>query len=137
MRVFESGWNEQVAAFGPAALAATPVQLESLYTTSIPSLRNAIIALILPDQPRLAEEVRDALWRAFRVPVFEQKIDESCLLLAFECEAHDGLHLEDLSLQPQEGEIVVVIPCGCGRMTPRLTLAAKVEKLREAAANAR
>ena len=136
-RVFENGWSEEASLFAPAAIAATPAQLDALRSSPIPSLRNAIIALVRPGEPSLSEEAREQLWRAFRVPVFEQRIDESCNLLAAECEAHDGLHIQSLGLSPREGEILETAPCGCGRTTPRLITPARTENLRKVAAYAR
>ena len=123
--------------FAPAAIAATPAQLDALRSTRIPSLRNAIIALVRPGEPNLSEDEREHLWRAFRVPVFEQRIDESCNLLAAECEAHDGLHVQSPGLIPREGEIVETAQCGCGRTTPRLIAPQRAENLRKVAAYAR
>ena len=57
-RVFEDGWNADAAQFAPAAIAATPAQLDALRALPIPSLRNALIALVLPGEPRLSEEDR-------------------------------------------------------------------------------
>ena len=136
-RVFENGWGEDAINFAPAAIAATPAQLDALRTTPIPSLRNAIIALVRPGEPNLSEEDRERLWRAFRVPVFEQRIDDSCTLLAAECEAHDGLHIEAPDLVPREGEILETAPCGCGKTTPRLITPQRAENLRKVAAYAR
>ncbi|HEV3342634.1 MAG TPA: hypothetical protein VG125_19840, partial [Pirellulales bacterium] len=85
----------------------------------------------------LTEEDRERLWRAFRVPVFEQRIDESGCLLAAECEAHDGLHIEARELHPRPGEVLETAPCGCGRTTPRLIAPERVENLRKVAAYAR
>jgi hypothetical protein len=134
IRVFENGWTDEAATFAPAAIAAPPAQLRAL--PSIPSIRNALIALVRPNEPALSEDDREQLWRTFRVPVFEQRIDESCALLAAECEAHDGLHLES-DLSPREGELLETAPCGCGRTTPRLIAVARVENLRKIAAYAR
>jgi hypothetical protein len=137
IRVFAKGWSEEVANFQPAAIAAAPAQLDALCGTPIPSLRNALIALVRPNEPRLTEEDRERLWRAFRVPVFEQRIDESGCLLAAECEAHDGLHVESPGVPAQSGEVLETAPCGCGRTTPRLTAPERVENLRKVAAYAR
>lgn len=134
IRVFENGWTEAAATFAPAAIAATLAQLRALPSTA--SVRNALIALVRPNDPPLSEEDREHLWRAFRVPVFEQRIDDSCNLLAAECEAHDGLHLES-ELSPREGELLESTPCGCGRTTPRLIPAGRQANLRKIAAYAR
>jgi hypothetical protein len=134
-RVFRDGWSEEAANFGPSAIAAAPAQLQALRGTSIPSLRNAVIALVLPGEPRLTEDDREQLWRAFHVPVFEQRIGRTGSLLAWECEAHDGLHVESQKLRPRAGEVLETSPCGCGRTTPRLI--APSEQLRQVAAYAR
>lgn len=120
---------------GPAAIAATAAQLSAL--PPVPSLKNALIALVRPHEPSLSEEDRERLWRAFRVPVFEQRIDGLCNLLAAECEAHEGLHLESPAAMPREGEMVETAPCGCGRTTPRLIAPERAENLRKVAAYAR
>ena len=136
-RVFENGWSEETVAFGPATIAATPAQLHALRGKPIPSLRSAIIALVRPGEPSLSEDDRERLWRAFRVPVFEQRIDECCNLLAAECEAHDGLHIESGQVSPRSGEVLEIAPCGCGRTTPRLIAPERTENLRKVAAYAR
>jgi hypothetical protein len=135
MRVFDNGWSEEAANFAPSAIAATPAQLLAL--PSIPSIRHALIVLVRPTEPSLSEDDRERLWRAFRVPVFEQRIDESCRLLAAECEAHDGLHIESAEVSPREGEQLETTLCGCGRTTPRLIASARIENLRKIAAYAR
>lgn len=135
MRVFEQGWTSEAAAFAPAAIAGTPQQLLAL--PSIPSLRNALIAVVRPNDPPLSDDDRARLWRTFRVPVFEQRIDESGHLLARECEAHDGLHVETSKVPAREGEVLSTDPCGCGQNTPRLTVPERVETLRKVAAYAR
>jgi hypothetical protein len=137
MRVFDDGFGLEVLSFAPAAIAATPAQLEALRGTAIPSLRNAIIALVRPGEAGLTEDARELLWRAFRVPVFEQRIDASCRLLAAECEAHDGLHIEVAGTSPLAGEVIETAICGCGRAGARLMAPDRVENLRKVAAYAR
>jgi hypothetical protein len=136
MRVFD-GWTPEAAAFAPASIAATPAQLLALRNKSIPSLRNALIALVHPDDPPLTEEDRERLWRAFRVPIFEQRIDQSGRLLAAECEAHSGLHMESPLAAPRDGEILETSLCGCGKTSARLTSPERIENLRRVAAYAR
>jgi hypothetical protein len=134
-RVFENGWTEEAAAFMPSAIAGTPAQLHAL--PPMPSVKNALIALVHPGEPPLTEDDRERLWRAFHVPIFEQRIDNSCHILAAECEAHDGLHIESPELFPSGGEILETAICGCGRSTPRLIAAERAENLRKVAAYAR
>jgi hypothetical protein len=134
--VFDGGWDAETAAYRPAAIAGTWQQMESLLAHKIESLTHAVIVLARPENPRLTMEQRQQLWRAFRVPVFEQVVGENGALLAAECEAHAGLHIEspklDLTGLPLENG-----PCGCGRATPRIRLEGQTEAIRAAAAYAR
>jgi hypothetical protein len=137
VRVFPAGWSEEVSAFAPAAIAAPREQLLGLAAIDRPPVvTHAVIALENPGDPMLSAYERQRLWAAFRVPVFEQIIGRDGELLAAECEAHDGLHIETAGL-PWEGYRLEVAPCGCGRKTPRLTQAASAERVRSAAAYAR
>ena len=137
VRVFPGGWSEEVAAFAPAAIAATREQLFKLTTAEPPPvLSHAVIVLASPGGPLLSASDRERLWQAFHVPVFEQIIGPNGELLAAECEAHDGLHVEvpGLSL---DGYRLEVAQCGCGRAAPRLAAAQPIELLRSIAAYAR
>jgi hypothetical protein len=136
LRVFADGWCPEAAAFEPAALAGTYAQLRALDRQSVPSLTHALIVLSRPGEDRLTEEDRDRLWRTFRVPVFEQVIGKSGELLAAECEAHDGLHVDSPRL-PIDHEYVDASPCPCGRKTPRIGGAHGAALLRRIAAYAR
>jgi hypothetical protein len=131
--VVRDGWDAAAAAFAPNAIAATWPQLEALLPERIPSLTHALIVLARPGELLLTAEQRERLWKAFRVPVFQQVVTRSGVLLAAECEAHDGLHLESSNIVPI-GLPLDRTPCGCGRKTPRL----KFPELRAiAAADAR
>lgn len=78
-----------------------------------------LIALTSPNY-LLGEYDRDLLWRAFEVPVYEQVVDAQGRLLASECEAHDGLHVEfDTELRWPEMTRVEGL-CGCGKPGSRL-----------------
>jgi hypothetical protein len=123
------GWDAAAAAFAPAAIAATWPQLEALIPEKIPSLTHALIVLARPGDDLLTKAQRERLWKAFRVPVFQQVVTRSGVLLAAECEAHDGLHMESPKFVVI-GLPVDRTPCGCGRKTPRL----KFPALRGAAA---
>jgi hypothetical protein len=81
-------------------------------------LTHAAIALARPGEALLTNADRDLLWQLFHVPIFEQIIGSEGEVLAAECEAHDGLHVES----PREwiGYRVEEAPCGCGKTTPRL-----------------
>lgn len=125
VRVFPHGWSVDAAAFAPAAVAGTLEQLNALAREGIPSLTHSIIILSRPEQQRMTDADRDGLWRAFRVPVFEQVIGKSGKLLAAECEAHDGLHIVSPNLS-LHGESVEDSLCPCGRKSPRIAVTHKV-----------
>ena len=122
MRVFPDGWNELVDKFAPAAIAGTLAQVEALARSKIPTLQNAVIVLERRGNPLLTEAHRERLWDAFRVPIFEQIIADNGDLLATDCEAHEGLHIESPMLRVSR-ELVDSSPCACGRKTPRLVQA--------------
>jgi len=135
VRIFPQGWDAAAAAFTPCSIAGTWAQMEALLPENIPSLTHALIVLTGPRDPLLTLAQRDKLWRAFRVPVFEQIIGERGVVLAAECEAHDGLHIESTAFKsrlPRE-----TAPCGCGRKTPRVKAAGRPEAVRVIAAYAR
>jgi hypothetical protein len=67
----------------------------------------------------LTDPDRDWLWSAFRVPIFEQIIGESGELLATECEAHNGMHVQSAKLRCEQRDLDTT-PCACGRDSPRL-----------------
>ncbi len=68
----------------------------------------------------LSEYDRDLFWRAFEVPVFEQVVDVDGWLLASECDAHDGLHIECNAGLHWPEMIRVEGLCGCGKPGARL-----------------
>jgi hypothetical protein len=103
----------------------------------------------------LSSTARDRLWRAFELPAFEQLRGLDCELLASECEAHEGLHLESEAavFEILEGELVVTSlvdlrypvlrlrtglagsiehrPCACGGTGARFLVAAEAAPLRK------
>lgn len=112
----------------------------------LPSVKATVIAFTGLKHGCLRAEDRDRFWQAFRVPVFEQYRGFSHELLAWECEAHDGLHVAGDNVivenAARTGELlitclacdeyalfrlgsemtarIVKTPCGCGVDTPRL-----------------
>ena len=137
VRIFPQGWSDEVSAFAPAALVAPREQLLQLAAAEHPpAFTHAVIALDRPGDPLLSVVERARLWRAFRVPVFEQIVGPDGELLAAECEAHEGLHVETPGLS-WDGYRLEMSTCGCGRKTPRLTPPEPAEQLRTAAAYAR
>ena len=87
----------------------------------------------------LDNDDRERLWRRFAVPVFEQLLDDEGRLVAYECEAHAGLHVDTAVHHAfVDGEVLVngrptgvasreaTGLCGCGRVEPRLVEASAV-----------
>jgi hypothetical protein len=136
IRVFRQGWNEDVRRFAPEAIAATVAQLEPLARTGIPSLRHAVIVLTRQGDSWLTEAGRERFWSAFRVPVFEQIIGNRGQLLATDCEAHGGLHIESSKLSIDKKDLDTSL-CACGRKTPRLVSSPQTESVYRVAAFAR
>jgi hypothetical protein len=136
-RAFPRGWCEEAASFAPASLAGTLDQLMELAGgLKPPTLTHALIVLTRMGDPILSAADRERLWRAFRVPLFEQIIGSRGELLAAECEAHDGLHIETADLA-WAGHAIETAQCACGRATPRLAHPEPVERARGVAAYAR
>jgi len=119
VRVFYRGWDAEAAAYQPAAIAGTWRQMEALLAHRITSIIHAVIVVARPTDVLLTIEQRRQLWQAFRVPVFEQIVGAYGVLLAAECEAHAGLHIESPSSE-FVGWSIESKPCGCGRNTPRI-----------------
>ena len=128
VRVFPGGWCQQAARFHPAAIAAPIDELRRLGHLRIDAC-NAAIVLTRGAKPLLTQEDRDLIWEALGVPVFEQCLGPNNRLLAFECEAHDGLHL-----RVPPGPALETSICACGRATPRLMPEREFDKLVQAAA---
>ena len=117
-RVFAAGWSEEAVKFAPQAMAGTREQLLALTENKALRLTHAVIALARAGETLLTNAERDLLWRRFGVPVFEQIVGDSGEVLAAECEAHDGLHVDG----SHEWTRYKVEPaaCACGKSTPRL-----------------
>ena len=80
-----------------------------------PTVDHSVTVFVSPYIGRLDEEIRDFLWHAFQVPVFEQLRGPSLELLAWECEAHDGLHTNGKDVDFGGGsDTVIQEACSCG-----------------------
>jgi hypothetical protein len=150
VRMFGSGWIGQIRAFGPEVLAAPAGALMRLADRAhsdgcpLPALTR-IIAFTGPGQGVLSPEERNEVWRVFEVPIFEQCLSPDGSLLAWECEAHEGLHIVErnaiVERDSASGLILTSLtgccypairlatalsasleesPCGCGQPAPRL-----------------
>jgi hypothetical protein len=143
-----------IEAFAPESIAL-PLALALSYAAqrlaganSLPSLRRAIVVLSSPRTPTgpMTDGHRDLLWRAFGLPVFEQLLGPDGRVIARECEAHDGLHAERVSIDAETGEAaiegqttgcsaeVVTGHCDCGLATPRLRALVRLRQRAAAAA---
>jgi len=125
---------EAVVATLPRAIQLADVRLSD--PSRVPALSFAIVVLTDISGPALKEHHRDLLWRAFHVPVFEHLRDWDGEVIARECEAHDGLHVESPDL-PLGRETISILPCPCGRKTPRIGVASGADLERRVAAYAR
>jgi hypothetical protein len=97
------------------------------------SVRNALIIFRESGEAAIADSQRDDLWRAFEVPVFEQIISAEGELIAYECEAHSGLHLG--TTQPILGAALMnTATCECGAKAPRMVAVPAKPKVKYAAA---
>ena len=124
--VLSEGWPAELASFAPQAIAGTLEQLEAVAATAI-TLSHAIVVIGKWEDARVTEADRERLWMRFRVPVFEQIVAGDGALLAAECEAHNGLHIEAEVLRPDHWQGTALphneidrSPCLCGRTAPRL-----------------
>jgi hypothetical protein len=137
IRVFPQGWCDEAAVFRPATIAGSKAQLTALLSARPVSLTHALIVILRLGEKLVTEGERERFWRAFGVPVFEQIVDRSGHLLASECEAHDGLHVDSAEVELRtfelEGYRLDPTPCGCGRKSPRLRASGKTDLERVAA----
>jgi len=102
-----------------AALAGTFLELAQAAATGV-RVRRAVFALNYPGAPFLSESERDRLWQMFEVPVYALLLDRDGRLLAYECEAQEGLHVDpDAVWSP---DVLESAPCECGRPGHRLVL---------------
>ncbi len=121
-----------------AALSLADQQLRGL--AEVRSLKFAIVVLTSPDSQGLEGHHRDLLWKAFKVPLFEQLRGWDGRVIARECEVHDGLHFDmgGHSLEADGGYLtlagmatgiaaeIVLERCECSAETPRLRYRAPV-----------
>jgi phenylacetate-coenzyme A ligase PaaK-like adenylate-forming protein len=151
--MFHPGWIEQIRQFGPEAIAAPVSVLKRLAAaasykgrSSFPTLTRAVVAFTGTEHGTLSTWDRNTLWQAFEVPIFEQCLAPNGSVLAWECEAHEGLHtVEENAIVEMNSSseliltsltdrrhpaIRVVTPltasfqdgiCGCGKSGARIT----------------
>ena len=112
-----AGKKEPIALYGAyeelAAAACTGIHVE-----------RAVFPLRGASDPFLTGPERDALWTMFQVPIYTLLVDRRGDVVAYECEAQDGLHLREGYNQGVLFGRVESKPCECGRPGARLVPAA-------------
>jgi hypothetical protein len=129
--------------FAPNVLVGSAAQLQrlieriALRTVNAASVDHSVFVLTQLGDTPLTSRFRDQLWRQFNVPIYEVYVDEDSQLLAFECEAQEGWHVQDgVRFATADGELLMERgfamlrtglnftaeegPCGCGREGTRL-----------------
>jgi len=136
-------WSE-LESFAPHVLVGSPSELRRIAELSergvveLASVDRAIFALTRCGEQPVSDVSRVVLWQAFGVPVYELFVGTRGALLASECEAHEGWHIEEgAKFSAVRGEIVLETgarrvsatgltgriesePCPCGRSGSRL-----------------
>jgi phenylacetate-coenzyme A ligase PaaK-like adenylate-forming protein len=112
--------------FGPGAIAGPVPALKELARAVVDGaaplgpLEFGVLAFTGPSQAPLTAADRELFWRAFQAPVFEQYRGPHGELLAYECEAHEGLHLVRESVIAElRGYALAEQACPCGAVTAR------------------
>ncbi len=146
--MFEASAIGGLRQFAPEAIAASLDTLKQLAQSGAPAPARAILVISGLGEGALYEADRETLWHAFEVPIFEQRHGADGALLAWECEAHEGLHIVEENAifeQCSQGVLVTSLTdrrhpvirvtaaftgglqperCGCGRSGVRITGAA-------------
>lgn len=137
-------WDE-LETFRPGVLVGSAADLRSLAELAersildLASIDHATFVLTACGDRPVSDICRVVLWQAFGVPVYELFVGPTGVLIACECETHEGWHVErGVTLSLVEGELMVEAPglpdtptglgasidtgiCPCGRTGTRLT----------------
>jgi hypothetical protein len=124
VRIFPQGWNDRAKRFDPGSIAGPLEQLQSLARAGWP-IEQAVVVFTYDGGPGISAQDRESLWQAFGVPIFEQYLSPTNMLLATECDAHSGLHV----VSGCEGFPLDYDVCACGNPEPRLTRGPRIEEL--------
>jgi|GEM_PF-1488605 len=135
---------EELESYRPHVLLGAPADLEQLVERTrslaldLSSVDHAIFVLTKCGNKPATDVLRVVLWQAFGVPVYELLVRGESLVLASECEAHEGWHVENgAAFSVIDGELVLnaarrngvrtgltgfieTEPCPCGRAGLRL-----------------
>ena len=105
-------YRPQVIA-GPVGVLRLLAEANEDRGAPVPRVSHAVIAFGGVRHGFVSDEARDLFWRIFEVPVFGQFLGPDGELLAWECEAHDGLHVRteaalfETELRPTGPELLV------------------------------
>lgn len=108
-------------------------------------IHRAVFVITLVGERPVSDQTRDELWSVFGVPVYELFVAGDGVILAYECEAHEGWHVNTRAAQfvklrgephlvlrrlsPDGGPTAVGVgftgavtrqPCACGLQTERV-----------------
>ena len=99
VKMIAGNWSKGLKRFGASALAAPLTVLRELAAAvetgeqEINGLKHFVIPFTGGEQGELREEDREQFWRVFQVPLFEQRLGFDGRVIAYECEAHSGMHI--------------------------------------------
>jgi hypothetical protein len=108
---------------GPVAVLMQLAEAARQARETIPTVTRAIVAFSGLEHGALTEAGRDNLWQVFQVPIFEQYLGADGSLLAWECEAHEGLHtVEDNAIIEQSPDSELILTSLTDRRRPTIRL---------------
>jgi len=113
--IISSHFPEHAIALTEARTIAAPMSMIRSMDRKIWSPDFPIVVLSNIDDGLVTEADRDYIWQSFGVPMFEYLLSSDGKIIARECEAHDGLHLDE-----RVAGTVTTEPCPCGRPGNRL-----------------
>jgi hypothetical protein len=113
---YRDRWDE-LESFRPCVLVGSEADLRGLAELAqrnfldLTSVDHAIFVLTACGEKPPTDVSRVVLWQAFGVPVYELFVDAKARLLASECEAHEGWHVESCaSFSLLDGELILNAP---------------------------
>jgi hypothetical protein len=127
VKAFPRGAWKDIEAFRPRIMAGSASDLQELaHQTQLRSIElwsvdHAVFVLTSCGDPPLTDVARVVLWQSFGVPVYELLIGPRGTLLASECEAQDGWHVEPGAIFSRRNDELVLEAPGRGRVRTGIT----------------
>ena len=149
VKAFASERWIELEIYRPHVLAGTAADLQriserlQLGTLDLASVDHAIFVITECGDKPLSDIMRVLFWQTFAVPIFELYVGPHGSLLASECQAHEGWHVEaGAAILFSQGELIFespqrkllrtglaaevnMEPCPCGRHSTRLLVEAR------------